>query len=82
MVVAFQREGKSYEEARAMADEISQDKDLWLRTMAEKELGISFEETTKPKPRWDVHLREGGNWAGSPPGGPRLLIAGRSGSAV
>ena len=48
LVVAFQREGKSYEEARAMADEISQDKDLWLRTMAEKELGISFEETTSP----------------------------------
>ena len=48
LVVAFQREGKSYEEARAMADEIAQDKDLWLRTMAEKELGISFEETTSP----------------------------------
>ena len=30
LVVAFQREGKSYEEARAMADEIAQDKDLWL----------------------------------------------------
>ena len=48
LVVAFQREGKSYEEARAMAGEISQDKDLWLRTMAEEELGISFEETTSP----------------------------------
>ena len=48
LVVAYQREGKSYEEARALADEISQDRDLWLRTMAEKELGISFEETTSP----------------------------------
>ena len=48
LVVAFQREGKSYEEAREMADEIAQDKDLWLRTMAEKELGISMEETTSP----------------------------------
>ena len=48
LVVAFQRDGLSYEEARRLADEISQDKDLWLRTMAEKELGISFQETTNP----------------------------------
>lgn len=48
LVVAYQREGKTYEEARALADEVSQDEDLWLRTMAEKELGISFEETTSP----------------------------------
>ena len=48
LVVAFQREGKTYEEARVLADEVSQDEDLWLRTMAEKELGISFEETTSP----------------------------------
>ncbi len=48
LVVAFQREGKSYDEARDIADEISQDKDLWLRTMAEKELGISMEETSSP----------------------------------
>ena len=48
LVVAYQREGKTYEEARALADEISQDRDLWLRAMAEKELGISFEETTNP----------------------------------
>ena len=48
LVVAYQREGKTYEEARALADEVSQDRDLWLRAMAEKELGISFEETTNP----------------------------------
>ena len=48
LVVAFQREGKNYEEAREMADEIAQDKDLWLRTMAEKELGISLDETANP----------------------------------
>ena len=48
LIVAYQREGKTYEEARALADEVSQDEDLWLRTMAEKELGISFEETTSP----------------------------------
>ena len=48
LVVIFQREGKSFEEARALADEISQDKELWLNTLVEKELGISAEETTNP----------------------------------
>ena len=48
LVVLFQREGMTYSEARQMADEISQDRDLWLRTMVEKELGISIEETTNP----------------------------------
>ena len=44
----FQREGKSFAEAQALAEEISQDKDLWLNTLVEKELGISAEETTNP----------------------------------
>ena len=48
LVVIFQREGRSYEEARRLADEIAEDKDLWLRTLVEKELGISTEETTNP----------------------------------
>lgn len=48
LMVIFQREGKSYEEARHLADEISQDKDLWLRTLVEKELGFSPEDTTSP----------------------------------
>lgn len=48
LMVIFQREGKSYEEARQLADEISQDKDLWLRTLVEKELGFSPEDTTNP----------------------------------
>ena len=48
LVVIFQREGRSYEEARQMADEIAEDKDLWLRTLVEKELGISLEETSNP----------------------------------
>ena len=47
-MVLYQREGRTYDEARHLADEISQDKDLWLRTMAEKELGISLDETTNP----------------------------------
>ena len=48
LVVIFQREGKSFAEAQALAEEISQDKDLWLNTLVEKELGISAEETTNP----------------------------------
>ncbi|MEK7806201.1 MAG: VIT1/CCC1 transporter family protein [Chloroflexota bacterium] len=48
LMVIFQREGKSYEEARRLADEIAQDKDLWLRTLVEKELGISSEDTASP----------------------------------
>ena len=48
LVVIFQREGRTFEEARRMADEIAEDKDLWVRTLVEKELGISPEETTNP----------------------------------
>ena len=48
LVVIFQREGRSYDEARRLADEISQDKELWLRTLVEKELGISAAGTTNP----------------------------------
>ena len=48
LVVLFQREGMTYREARQMADEIAQDHDLWLKTLVEKELGISAEVTTSP----------------------------------
>ena len=48
LVVVFQREGRTYEEARRLADEIAEDKDLWLRTLVEKELGISPEDTSNP----------------------------------
>ena len=48
LVVLLQREGRTYHEARQMADEIAQDRDLWLKTLVEKELGISTEETTNP----------------------------------
>ena len=47
-MVIFQREGRTYEEASQLADEISRDKDLWLRTLIEKEVGISPDETTNP----------------------------------
>ncbi len=48
LTVIFQREGRSYEEARHLADEIAQDKDLWLRTLVEKELGLSPDDTSNP----------------------------------
>ncbi len=48
LVFMFQREGHTYAEAQDMANEISLDKDLWLRTLLEKELGIRMDETTNP----------------------------------
>ena len=48
LVVIFQREGRTYDEAMELANEIAQDKELWLNTLVEKELGISPEETTSP----------------------------------
>ena len=48
LVVILQREGRSFQEASDLAAEIAQDKEAWLRTMVEKELGISPEETTNP----------------------------------
>ena len=48
LVVLYQREGKTYQEARHLADEIAEDKDLWLRTLVEKELGISPDDTSSP----------------------------------
>ena len=48
LVVLFQREGMTFHEARLLADEIAQDHDLWLKTMVEKELGISGEVTSSP----------------------------------
>ena len=36
----------------------------------------------KPKPRWDVHLPEVGDQAGSLAGGLRPLLAGRCGSGA
>ena len=48
LVVILQREGRTFEEANTLASEIAQDKEAWLRTLVEKELGISSEETTNP----------------------------------
>ena len=48
LVVMFQREGLTMREAQDMAEHIASDRDLWLRTMVEKELGLSPEITANP----------------------------------
>ena len=41
LVILFQREGKTYDEAIHLANEISSNETLWLKTLLEKKLGIS-----------------------------------------
>jgi VIT1/CCC1 family predicted Fe2+/Mn2+ transporter len=48
LVSLYQREGMSLREARDLAEHIASDKDLWLRTLVEKELGISMDTTSNP----------------------------------
>ena len=48
LVVLYQREGLSFSEAQGVAEHIAADKDLWLRTLVEKELGLSPEITSNP----------------------------------
>ena len=48
LVVLYQREGLSFKEAQGVAEHIAADKDLWLRTLVEKELGLSPEITSNP----------------------------------
>ncbi len=48
LVVIYQREGLSFQEAQGVADHIAADRNLWLRTMIEKELGLNPDITTNP----------------------------------
>ena len=41
LVILFQREGNTYEEAVHLANEIASNQNLWLNTLLEKKLGIS-----------------------------------------
>ena len=41
LVFLYHQQGMSYAEARDLAEHIAADKELWLRTLVEKELGIS-----------------------------------------
>ncbi|MQF82706.1 hypothetical protein FIM02_00885 [SAR202 cluster bacterium AD-802-E10_MRT_200m] len=48
LVFVYHQQGMSYRQAREMAEHISSDKDLWLRTLIEKELGISPDMLQSP----------------------------------
>ena len=48
LIAIYQREGKSHEEAIDLAEHIAADRQLWLSTMAEKELGITTETLVNP----------------------------------
>ena len=48
LVILFQREGKTYEEAVHLANEISSNETLWLNTLLEKKLGISPDFSGSP----------------------------------
>ncbi len=48
LIVLYQKEGLSFTEAKGVAEHIAADKDLWLRTLVEKELGLSPEITSNP----------------------------------
>ena len=41
LVILLQREGQTYENAVRLANDIAQDKTMWLNTLLEKELGIT-----------------------------------------
>ncbi len=48
LIEIYQREGMSFNEAVDLAERVSADKGLWLRTLAEKELGLSAEPLGSP----------------------------------
>ena len=48
LIAIYQREGMSLAEARSLAERIASDKELWLKTLVEKELGLSAEVTSSP----------------------------------
>jgi len=48
LIEIYRREGFRYEEAVEMAEHVAADKNVWLKTMAEKELGIAPEVLSSP----------------------------------
>jgi len=48
LVFLYHQQGMSYHEAREMAEHIASDKELWLRTLVEKELGIDPDLVSNP----------------------------------
>ncbi|MCZ6867553.1 MAG: VIT1/CCC1 transporter family protein [Chloroflexi bacterium] len=48
LVFLYHQQGMSYHEAREMAEHIASDKELWLRTLVEKELGLDPDLVSNP----------------------------------
>ena len=48
LVFLFHQQGLTYSQAKTMAEHIALDKDLWLRTLVEKELGINPDVLQSP----------------------------------
>ena len=48
LIEIYQREGLTLEEAERLAERMAQDKQLWLKTLTEKELGLSPEMAESP----------------------------------
>lgn len=48
LVFLYHQEGMSYHEAREMAEHVASDRELWLRTLVEKELGINPDLASNP----------------------------------
>ncbi|HXG42576.1 MAG TPA: VIT1/CCC1 transporter family protein [Dehalococcoidia bacterium] len=61
LIEIYRLEGFTYDQAREMAERVAADKGLWLKTMAEKELGLSSE--TLPEPSKDA-LAMGASYLG------------------
>jgi vacuolar iron transporter family protein len=49
LIEIYQREGLTLEEAQRLAERMAQDKQLWLKTLTEKELGLSPEMAESPE---------------------------------
>lgn len=54
LVELYRKEGFSYEEAVELAEKVSSDPKLWLKTLAEKELGLSLETPFHENPLKDA----------------------------
>lgn len=48
LIEIYQQEGLTMEEAERMAERVASDRTLWLKTLTEKELGLSLETLTDP----------------------------------
>jgi predicted membrane protein (TIGR00267 family) len=48
LIEIYQQEGLTMEEAERMAERVASDRTLWLKTLVEKELGLSLENLANP----------------------------------